>query len=55
MDRVVLDGAEREMEEEVKKRVPGGGVQRVVPLQYGQDPEMGRGGPRARRPCDRAG
>jgi hypothetical protein len=54
-DLAVLDSVEREMEEQVKERVPGGGVYRVVLLRYGEDPEIGRGGPQARRPGDRAG
>jgi hypothetical protein len=54
-DLAVLDSVEREMEEQVKERVPGGGVYRVVLLRSGEDPEIERGGPRARRPCDQAG
>ena len=56
MDRGrALDGAERETEEEVRERFPGGGVQRLVLLQYGDDPETEPGGLRACRHFDQAG
>ena len=49
-----LDGAERETEEEVRGRLPGGGVQRLVLLLYGDDPETGPGGLRACRHLNKA-
>jgi hypothetical protein len=38
MDRMALDRLEEQIDEEVKKRFPGGAVQRVAVLQYGDDP-----------------
>jgi len=43
------------MEEEVTERFPGRGVQRLVLLRYGDDPEIEPGDPQARRRPDRAG
>ena len=43
------------MDGEVRERFPGGGVQRFVLLQYGDDPETGPGGLRACRHFDQAG
>ena len=40
MDRDVLDVIEREIDDEVRARFPGGAVRRVVLLQYGDDPEI---------------
>ena len=40
MDRDVLDVIEREIDDEVRTRVPGGAVGRVMLLQYGDDPEI---------------
>ena len=40
MDQDVLDVIEREIEDEVSARFPGGAVRRVVLLQYGDDPEI---------------
>jgi hypothetical protein len=39
-DRAVIDRIEREIEHEADKRFPGGAVQRVVLLHYGDDPEI---------------
>jgi hypothetical protein len=39
-DRAVFDSIEREIEDEVYKRFPGGAVRRVVLLHYGDDPEV---------------
>lgn len=39
-DRAVFDSFEREIEHEVHQRFPGGAVQRVVLLHYGDDPEI---------------
>jgi hypothetical protein len=39
-DRAVFDSFEREIEHEVRKRFPGGAVQRVTLLHYGDDPEI---------------
>ena len=50
-----LDSAERETEEEVRERFPGGGLQRLVLLQYGDDPETEPDGLRACRHFDKAG
>ena len=50
-----LDSAERETEEEMRERFPGGGLQRLVLLQYGDDPETEPGGLRACRHFDKAG
>ena len=49
-----LDVAERETEEEVRGRFPGGGLQRLALLQYGDGPETGSGGLRAYRHFDQA-
>ena len=38
MDRAAMDHLEQRIDEEVKKRFPGGAVQRVALLQYGDDP-----------------
>jgi hypothetical protein len=38
--RDVLDAIEREIDDEVRTRVPGGAVRRVILLQYGDDPEI---------------
>jgi hypothetical protein len=38
--RDVLDAIEREIGDEVKTRIPGGAVRRVMLLQYGDDPEI---------------
>jgi hypothetical protein len=38
--RDVLDAIEREIDDEVRTRVPGGAVRRVMLLQYGDDPEI---------------
>jgi hypothetical protein len=43
------------MEEEVNQRSPGGGVQRLVPLRYGDDPETEPRDLRACRHRDQAG
>jgi hypothetical protein len=40
MVRVALDGLEREIDEEVRKRFAGGAVKQVRLLQYGDDPEV---------------
>jgi hypothetical protein len=40
MDRDVLDVIEREIDDEVRTRFPGGAVARVVLLQYGDDPQI---------------
>lgn len=50
----VLDGAERETEEEVRERFPGGGLQRLMLLQDGDDPEPEPGELRACRHFDKA-
>lgn len=49
-----LDGAERETEEEVRERFPGGGLQRLVLLQYGDDSETEPGELRVCRHFDKA-
>ena len=49
-----LDSAERETEE-MRERFPGGGLQRLVLLQDGDDPETEPGGLRACRHFDKAG
>jgi hypothetical protein len=49
-----LDVAEREMEEKVRGRFPGGGLQRLMLLQDGGDPETGPGELRACRHFDKA-
>jgi hypothetical protein len=36
----VLDAIEREIGDEVKIRFPGGGVHRIMLLQYGDDPQI---------------
>lgn len=38
MDRAAMDHLEQQIDGEVKKRFPGGAVQRVAVLQYGDDP-----------------
>jgi hypothetical protein len=38
MDRAAMDHLEQRIDEEVKNRFPGGTVQRVALLQYGDDP-----------------
>lgn len=38
MDRMALDRLEQQIDEEVRKRFPGGAVERVAVLQYGDDP-----------------
>jgi Arc/MetJ-type ribon-helix-helix transcriptional regulator len=38
--RAVLDAIEREIDDEVQIRLPGGAVRRVMLLQYGDDPEI---------------
>jgi len=40
MDRNVLDVIERELDDEVRTRFPGGAVRRVALLQYGDDPQI---------------
>ncbi len=50
-----LDIAERETEEEVRGRSPGGGLLQLVLLQYGDGPESGSGELRACRHFDQAG
>ncbi|MGH3149319.1 MAG: hypothetical protein ACRDOB_01115, partial [Streptosporangiaceae bacterium] len=40
MDRAVLDVIEREIDDEVRTRFPGGAVRQVVLLQYGDDPQI---------------
>jgi hypothetical protein len=40
MDRDVLDVIEREIDDEVRTRFPGGAVSQVVLLQYGDDPQI---------------
>ncbi|MGI8447753.1 MAG: hypothetical protein ACR2MP_11360, partial [Streptosporangiaceae bacterium] len=40
MDRDVLDAIEREIDDEVRTRLPGGAVRQVLLLQYGDDPEI---------------
>jgi len=40
MDRDVLDVIEREIDDEVRARFPGGAVRQVVLLQYGDDPQI---------------
>jgi Arc/MetJ-type ribon-helix-helix transcriptional regulator len=40
MDRDVLDVIEREIDDEVRTRFPGGAVRQVVLLQYGDDPQI---------------
>jgi hypothetical protein len=39
-DRALFDSIEREIEDEVHKRFPGGAVRRVGLLHYGDDPEI---------------
>jgi hypothetical protein len=50
-----MDSAGREVDGAVKERFPGGGGQRFVLLQYGDDPEIEPGGLRAGRHCDQGG
>jgi hypothetical protein len=40
MDRNVLDVIERELDDEVRMRFPGGAVRQVALLQYGDDPKI---------------
>jgi hypothetical protein len=40
MDRNVLDVIERELDDEVRARFPGGAVRHVALLQYGDDPQI---------------
>ena len=40
MDRAVLDVIQREIDDEVRTRFPGGAVRRVTLLQYGDDPQI---------------
>ena len=40
MDRNVLDVIERELDDEVRTRFPGGAVRQVAVLQYGDDPQI---------------
>jgi hypothetical protein len=40
MDRDVLDVIEREIDDEVRARFPGGAVGQVMLLQYGEDPQI---------------
>jgi hypothetical protein len=40
MDRAVLDVIQREIDDEVRTRFPGGAVRQVVLLQYGDDPQI---------------
>jgi hypothetical protein len=40
MDRDVLDGVEREIDQEVRARFRGSAVRQAVLLQYGDDPEV---------------
>jgi hypothetical protein len=40
MDRAVLDVIQREIDDEVRARFPGGAVRQVVLLQYGDDPRI---------------
>lgn len=55
MDRGrALDGAERETDEAVRERFPGGGVQRSAPARRGRDPQAESGRLRASR-ASRAG
>jgi hypothetical protein len=40
MDRAVLDVIEREIDDEVRTRFPGGAVRQAALLQYGDDPQI---------------
>jgi hypothetical protein len=40
MDRAALDALQSKLEEQVKEHFPDGGVQRVVLLQHGDDPQV---------------
>jgi hypothetical protein len=40
VEQAALDHVQELLEEEVKARFPGGGIQRVVVLQYGDDPSV---------------
>ena len=40
MDRAVLDALQSKLEQQVKEHFPDGGVQRVVLLQHGDDPQV---------------
>jgi hypothetical protein len=44
MDRAALDAMQSKLDEQVKEHFPGGGVQRVVLLQHGDDPQVEPGG-----------
>ena len=44
MDRAALDALQSKLEEQVKEHFPDDGVQRVVLLQHGDDPEVEPGG-----------
>jgi hypothetical protein len=44
MDQVALDQLEQQIGEEVSRRFPGGAVQRVAVLHYGDDPVIEPGG-----------
>jgi hypothetical protein len=44
MEQAALDALERKLEEQVKERFPDDGVQRVVLLQHGDDPQVEPGG-----------
>ena len=44
MDRTALDALQSKLEEQVKEHFPDGGVQRVVLLRHGDDPQVEPGG-----------
>jgi hypothetical protein len=44
MERAALDALQSKLEEQVKEHFPDGGVQRVVLLQHGDDPQVEPGG-----------
>jgi hypothetical protein len=44
MERAALDALQSKLEEQVKERFPDDGVQRVVLLQHGDDPQVEPGG-----------
>jgi len=44
MDRAELDALQSKLEEQVKEHFPDDGVQRVVLLQHGDDPQVEPGG-----------
>ena len=50
-----VDDADRETEEEVRERFPGGELRRLVLLLHGDDPGTGPGELRAWRHFDKAG